>query len=228
MLGTINNCAHGNTPWGTYLTCEENFNVYFVNRPRTRVPPPRTSADPPRSEALRHHQDRAGLPLARARPALRRRPHPNEPNRFGWVVEIDPYDPRHRPVKRTALGRFAEGAQWCWRGPAGGRVHGRRRAVRVHLQVRQQARLTARRPRGQPRPARGGHAVRRALRRRRLGRVAGAAPRRRRAGRRGRVRRARPRSSSRRAPPPTARAPPRWTGPSGSPCTPRPARSTAR
>jgi len=102
VRGTINNCASGATPWGTYLTCEENFIPYFVNR-SGKIPP---------------HQVRAGVDDkgwgfrwnefdARFDAAL----HPNEPNRFGWVVEIDPYDPSRVPVKRTALGRFShEGA----------------------------------------------------------------------------------------------------------------------
>ena len=100
ILGTMNNCASGMTPWGTYLSGEENFNGYFV-----------TSSNPDA------HQRRWGLRnnswyrwhLHDERfDAVK---HPNEPNRFGWVVELDPMDPTSTPVKRTALGRaFHEGA----------------------------------------------------------------------------------------------------------------------
>ncbi len=99
VLGMFNNCAGGETPWGTWLTCEENFYVYFAGE-----------------------QDRLPEPALARRYALGRSPayawgkfidrfdlakEPNEPNRFGWIVEIDPYDPQAMPVKRTALGRFA-------------------------------------------------------------------------------------------------------------------------
>lgn len=103
VRGTINNCAGGFTPWGTYLSCEENFSPYFVN-----------------DGALSPLQDRYGVPAAAASwgfrwhehdPRFDAARHPHEPNRFGWVVEVDPYDPRRRAVKRTALGRMAhEGA----------------------------------------------------------------------------------------------------------------------
>ena len=102
VLGTINNCAHGVTPWDTYLTCEENFNGYFVNA----------------SEAIPAGQRRYGITKTGARyrwhehdPRFDAAAHPNEPNRFGWVVEFDPYEPARPPVKHTALGRFKhEGA----------------------------------------------------------------------------------------------------------------------
>ena len=112
-LGTINNCGHGVTPWGTYLTCEENFNAYFVNASGSL---PGASADDAarilreqkrygitaKGFGYRWHEHDARFDAAR---------HPNEPNRFGWVVEIDPFDPKRRPVKHTALGRFKhEGA----------------------------------------------------------------------------------------------------------------------
>ena len=102
VLGTLNNCASGMTPWGTYLSGEENFAFYFDGR---RQP----DADQPRW-GMRKTQL---LPLARARRALRRAAkHPNEFNRFGWVVEIDPIDPTSTPVKRTALGRAAHEGAW--------------------------------------------------------------------------------------------------------------------
>lgn len=100
-LGTLNNCAGGITPWGTYLTCEENFNGYFVNA--GAVPPDqRRYGINARGFGYRWHEFDARFDAAA---------NPEEPNRFGWVVEIDPFNPKSTPVKRTALGRFKhEGA----------------------------------------------------------------------------------------------------------------------
>jgi secreted PhoX family phosphatase len=102
VLGTLNNCAHGTTPWGTYLTCEENFNGYFVNRGDAIPAAQQRYGITKTGFGYRWHEHDARFDAAA---------HPNEPNRFGWVVEIDPYDPVRTPVKHTALGRFKhEGA----------------------------------------------------------------------------------------------------------------------
>jgi uncharacterized protein len=102
VLGTLNNCAHGVTPWGTYLTCEENFNAYFVNPSGTVPPLQKRYGINERGFGYRWHEHDGRFDAAA---------HPNEPNRFGWVVEVDPYDPTRAPVKHTALGRFKhEGA----------------------------------------------------------------------------------------------------------------------
>jgi secreted PhoX family phosphatase len=100
-LGTLNNCASGVTPWGTYLTCEENWGGYFVNSGTVSALHARYNVDQ-KGWGYRWHEYDPRFDAGR---------HPNEPNRFGWVVEIDPFDPTRPPVKRTALGRMAhEGA----------------------------------------------------------------------------------------------------------------------
>ena len=98
VLGTLNNCAHGYTPWGTYLTCEENFNGYFGwNGTRTPTVLENRYGVTQSGFGYRWHTVDPRFDVAAT---------PNEPNRFGWVVEIDPFDPASKPIKRTALGRF--------------------------------------------------------------------------------------------------------------------------
>lgn len=107
VLGMLNNCAGGVTPWGTWITAEENFHGYFwtdqvdnegkvlagvggpeaVNFKRYGVPG--------RWYEWGQHHDRFNVDKEQ-----------NEANRFGWIVEIDPLDPASTPRKRTALGRF--------------------------------------------------------------------------------------------------------------------------
>jgi secreted PhoX family phosphatase len=114
ILGTVNNCAGGQTPWGTYLTAEENFNFYFWTDQK--------GADGRRRSrglggAQQRSYERYGVPVnayswGRHYDRFNVDKEPNEPNRFGWIVEIDPTDPASTPVKHTALGRFRhEGAE---------------------------------------------------------------------------------------------------------------------
>lgn len=98
VLGTMNNCAGGWTPWGTILSAEENVHQYFggdasatpeaANAKRLGI-----KGDP--SYAWGKFDDRFDIAK-----------EPNEPNRFGWIVELDPYDPNSTPKKHTGLGRF--------------------------------------------------------------------------------------------------------------------------
>jgi uncharacterized protein len=102
VLGTLNNCGSGITPWGTYLTCEENFVNYFNGPDQPDAHQARWGLRKGAPAGYRWHEHDPRFDAAR---------QPNEPNRFGWVVEIDPYDPSSVPVKRTAMGRAAhEGA----------------------------------------------------------------------------------------------------------------------
>ncbi|MCO1579519.1 PhoX family phosphatase [Crossiella sp. SN42] len=106
VLGTQNNCAGGLTPWGTILSGEENVNQYFANA--DKVTDPVTSA----------RLARYGFPKGTSTRKWERfdkrfdlAQEPNEANRFGYIVEIDPFEPDQPPVKHTALGRFKhEGA----------------------------------------------------------------------------------------------------------------------
>lgn len=108
VLGTMNNCAAGRTPWGTYLTCEENFNKYFANRLPEDLASRREHARYGVGEASEAGWDSVYerfdvTPKVKSPEGA----YVNEVNRFGWVVEINPFDPNSVPVKRTALGRFA-------------------------------------------------------------------------------------------------------------------------
>jgi secreted PhoX family phosphatase len=100
-LGTLNNCASSQTPWGTYLSGEENWMLYFGG-----------------GDNVPAHHRRWGMRKDGAYqwekfdPRFDAVKNPNEPNRFGWVVEVDPMDRESIPVKRTALGRAAHEGAW--------------------------------------------------------------------------------------------------------------------
>ncbi|RIV89838.1 PhoX family phosphatase [Aurantiacibacter xanthus] len=126
--GTINNCANGYAAWGTIMTCEENWAGYFK----------RPSSGPEEDTANRSDREQTALARygvrsstgnyawssatptqdiftrwdARAGTGAATDDYRNEPNQFGWVVEIDPYNPGTTPRKRTALGRFGHEGAW--------------------------------------------------------------------------------------------------------------------
>ncbi|MGW0018075.1 PhoX family protein [Rhodococcus sp. NPDC003382] len=101
VLGTLNNCSGGLTPWGTVLSGEENFNQYFANAEQV--------TDPIVAERLTRYGIEGGASerkWERFDPRFDVAANPNEVNRFGWVVEVNPWDATSVPVKHTALGRF--------------------------------------------------------------------------------------------------------------------------
>ena len=122
-FGMNNNCACGYTPWGTYLTCEENY-LNVIGRA--------AGDDAKRSASEIVALKRYGLPAGRKNPygwdtpdgeqyqrwnskvsgASAAEDHRNSFNTFGWVVEIDPFRPESKPVKRSALGRFNHEGAW--------------------------------------------------------------------------------------------------------------------
>ena len=113
VIGTLNNCAGGMTPWGTWLMAEENFHGYFWTNILDDDGKPVIADDHPEAASYKRygipgmwyawgaHHDRFNIDA-----------EPHAPNKFGWVVEVDPMDPTSVPVKHTALGRFRhEGAE---------------------------------------------------------------------------------------------------------------------
>ncbi|PBB67579.1 dTDP-glucose 4,6-dehydratase [Mesorhizobium sp. WSM4312] len=104
VFGTFNNCAGGVTPWGTYVMAEENIHGYF-------------SGELPEGHKEAANYKRLGIPEGAYEwgahyERFNLAKEPNEPNRFGWIVEVDVNDPASTPRKRTAMGRFKhEGAE---------------------------------------------------------------------------------------------------------------------
>ncbi len=129
--GTINNCANGHTLWGTNITCEENWAFYF-RRDNTGDGTDNAVRTPRELTALRRYGVTSNVgnyawssvagatgttfrrwdARASAAPATATDDFRNEPNQFGWVVELDPYDKSQAPRKRTALGRFNHEGAW--------------------------------------------------------------------------------------------------------------------
>ena len=131
--GTVNNCAHGYTPWGTYLACEENWAGYFrriaaTDNPRRAAKEVTAFArygvagngrevwatvTPDTSDNLygRWNAEATGTSAAQD--------YRNAPNTFGWNVEIDPFNPNAPVKKRTAMGRIAHEGAWVARPVAG-------------------------------------------------------------------------------------------------------------
>jgi secreted PhoX family phosphatase len=102
IKGTLGNCAGGTTPWGTILSGEENFQGYFAA--------PGTTAEDKRY-GLTSSATARKWELDEKRWDTRNAGYANEANRFGWIVEVDPFDPTSTPKKHSSLGRFKhEGA----------------------------------------------------------------------------------------------------------------------
>jgi secreted PhoX family phosphatase len=145
VLGTLGNCSGGVTPWGTVLSGEENIHEFFLGA---------VQEGPELANQRAMGLGQAVYSWGREQPRFALDHSPHEPNRFGWVVEVDPFDPAARATKRTALGRFKhEGAstvvdrggqlvvylgddergECLYRFVSAGRVDGQRRAANRDL-----------------------------------------------------------------------------------------------
>jgi secreted PhoX family phosphatase len=97
VIGTFGNCSGGTTPWGTILSGEENFHHYFVGDPHA------VGSD---RYGLTQHPSVYGWETIDQRFDATQSDYAAEPRRFGYIIEVDPYDPKSTPRKHTALGRF--------------------------------------------------------------------------------------------------------------------------
>ncbi len=109
-LGTLGNCAGGRTPWGTYLSAEENIQDYFGNLAKLYADANVTNAVKTAHRRWRMWSNTSPYGWDVIDKRFDASVEPNEAFRFGWIVEVDPFDAKKTPVKRTALGRFAHEA----------------------------------------------------------------------------------------------------------------------
>ena len=112
VLGTFNNCAGGMTPWGTYLMAEENFHGYFWSDVVDGEGKVDVSAQPEADSMKRYGVPGRWYAWGKFHDRFNIDKEPNESNRFGYIVEVDPLNPNATPIKHTALGRARhEGAE---------------------------------------------------------------------------------------------------------------------
>ena len=112
VIGTVNNCAGGMTPWGTWLMAEENFHGYFWSDVVDADGKPDVSAHADAASKKRYGVPGRWYAWGKYYDRWNVDAEPNMPNKWGWVVEVDPMDPTSTPIKHTALGRFRhEGAE---------------------------------------------------------------------------------------------------------------------
>lgn len=106
VIGTLNNCAGGMTPWGTYLMAEENFHGYFWTDKVNDEGRPDVSEQAEAKSMRRYGVPGRWYAWGKFHDRFNIDKEPNEPNKFGYVVEVDPMNPDATPIKHTALGRF--------------------------------------------------------------------------------------------------------------------------
>ena len=115
VFGTLNNCAGGKTPWGTVITGEENFQQYFANLGQLEEDDPRFAMH----DRFGLNEEASERQWEQFHERFDLTAEPNEPFRFGWGVEIDPYDPTFVPKKRTSLGRVKHEGHTSFVAPGG-------------------------------------------------------------------------------------------------------------